>query len=125
MPTGAQTRFIGEEIEVHHDRPPTYSKRPGPPDAFTWREQTYRVAEVVKSWHDYARRGRMAQNMRASHARTARLRGSWGVGRDYHRVRTASGETFELYYDRAPKGADRPEGSWFLLRQLLDSGSLP
>ena len=23
------------------------------------------------------------------------------------------------YYDRAPKGADRPEGAWFLFRQLF------
>jgi hypothetical protein len=34
-------------------------------------------------------------------------------------VLTASGERFELYYDRAPKGAGRPEGAWFLFRQLF------
>jgi hypothetical protein len=119
------SRFIGEQIEAIHRQAPTFSKRPGPPDAFIWQGRTYPVAEVLKAWHNYARRGRMAQNMRQTHLRTARLRGSWGVGRDYYRVLTDSGEVYELYYDRAPKGADHPEGAWFLLRQILgaDDGS--
>jgi hypothetical protein len=114
-----RSRFIGEQIEVRHHHSPTYSKRPGAPDRFTWEGREYQIADVTMAWHDYARRGRMAQNMRDTHLRAARARGSWGVGRDYFRVRTASGEVFELYYDRAPKGPDRPEGAWFLLRQLL------
>jgi hypothetical protein len=114
------SRFIGVSIEVEHDRPPVYEKRPGPPDRFTWDGRTYEIAAVSEEWHDYRRRGRMAQNMRETHLRTARRQGSWGVGRDYYRVRTTSGERFELYYDRAPRGADHPEGGWFLYRQLLD-----
>jgi hypothetical protein len=62
----------------------------------------------------------MARNMRETHREAARRRGSWGVGRDYYRVRTASGQVFEIYYDRAPHGADHPEGAWFLLRELLN-----
>jgi hypothetical protein len=113
------TRFIGEPIEVQHDRPPALEKRPGPPDGFTWQERSYRVVEVLSEWHDYRRRGRMALNMRPEHAAVAARRGSWGVGRDYYRVRTGSGEVFDLYYDRAPQGAGRRKGGWFLYRQIL------
>ena len=124
-PSHAQSRFIGEQIQAHHDQPPTFSKRPGPPSRFTWQERTYQVVEVLRAWHDYARRGRMAQNMRKTHLRTAARRGSWGVGRDYYRVWTGSGEVFDLYYDRAPAGADHPEGAGFLLCQLLDADAVP
>ncbi len=119
MHSDPQSRFIGAQIEAYHDRTPAFLKRPGAPDGFTWEGRTYRVVEVLKAWHDYSRRGRMAQNMRKSHLKAASRRGSWGVGRDYYRVLTASGERFELYYDRAPKGAARPEGAWFLFRQLF------
>ncbi len=63
----------------------------------------------------------MATNMRAEHAARASQRGSWGVGRDYYRVRTDTGQVFELYYDRAPKGSRDRKGAWFLDRELSDS----
>jgi hypothetical protein len=63
-------------------------KKPGCPDRFVWRGEAYCVIEVLSEWHDYGRRGRMARNMRPEHAATASRRGSWGVGRDYYRVRT-------------------------------------
>jgi hypothetical protein len=112
------SRFVGDEIEVIHDRPPALEKRPGPPDGFVWQGRTYRVARVLREWHDYRRRGRMARNMRPTHAAAAARRGSWGVGRDYYQVRTDGGRIFELYYDRAPQGAGRGAGAWFLYREL-------
>jgi len=60
-------------------------------------------------------------------ARAAERQGTWGVGRDYFRVRTDTGQTFELYYDRAPKAGPRlplsgagegRKGGWFLYREL-------
>jgi len=111
-------RFIGEPIEVHFDQPPTLEKKPGCPDAFVWRETRYQVVEMLSEWHDYRRRGRMAANMRPDHAAQATRRGSWGVGRDYFRVRVAGGRLFELYYDRAPRDSDRRKGGWFLFREL-------
>ena len=119
------TRFIGEPIEAHHDRPPALEKRPGPPDGFTWQGRPYRVVEVLREWHDYRRRGRMALNMRPEHAAVAAQRGSWGVGRDYYRVRTGSSEVFDLYYDRAPQGAGRRKGGWFLYRQIIAQEPAP
>ena len=110
--------FIGERIEVQFDKAPTFSKTPGCPDGFIWQDETYTVVELLKEWRDYGRRGRMASNMRPDHITMAAKRGSWGVGRIYFRVRIASGQIFDLYYDRAPgKGADR-KGTWFLFREM-------
>jgi hypothetical protein len=114
-------RFIGEPIQVQFDRPPVLEKKPGCPDRFVWRGETYRIVETLSEWHDYRRRGRMDRNMRPEHAATAARRGSWGVGRDYYRVRTATGQTFDLYYDRAPKGVKDRKGGWFLYREVTVS----
>lgn len=111
-------RFIEEPIEVQYDQAPLLEKKPGPPDGFTWREQQYRVVDVLNEWHDYRRKGRMARNMQPQHAEVASHRGSWGVGLDYYRVRTDTGQIFDIYYDRAPKDADRRKGQWFLNQEL-------
>ncbi len=113
------SRFIGEEVAVEYDTPPMLEKRPGCPDRFTWEEEVFEIEAMLAEWHDYRRRGRMAQNMRDAHLDRAAQRGSWGVGRDFFRVRTAPGRVFELYYDRAPKSADDRKGNWFLYRELL------
>ena len=111
-------RFIGEPVLVQFDEPPALEKKPGCPDRFIWCEETFEVVESLSEWHDYRRRGRMARNMRPTHAAAASRRGSWGVGRDYYRVRTGSGQIFDLYYDRAPKGIEDRKGSWFLFQEI-------
>ena len=67
----------------------------------------------------------MARNMRPDHALAAARRGSWGVGRDYFRVRTGvtagDGRIFDIYYDRSPKTASERKGMWFLFREMKDS----
>jgi hypothetical protein len=93
--------FIGEPIEVIFDQPPTLEKKPPCPNAFVWQGQLYRILEELESWHDYARQGRMATNMRPGHAEAAAGCGSWGVGRFFFRVRVEEGRLFELYYARA------------------------
>ena len=118
------TRFIGEAISVHHDRPPALEKIPGPPDSLVWEGRTYRTVEVLSEWHDYRQRGRTATFYRKERgsfrAKAAERRGSWGVGRDCYRVRTDTGEVFDLYYDRAPRGSKHRKGGWFLYRQVLE-----
>jgi hypothetical protein len=114
MPLG----FVDEPIEVHFRQPPLLAKKPGCPDEFVWRGATYRVVEKLREWHNYRRRGRMARNMQPQHAAVAEGRGSWGVGRDYFRVRVESGQVFELYYDRAPQGSEHRKGAWFLFSEL-------
>ena len=110
--------YIGEEIEVGFEEPPILEKKPGCPDSFAWAGTTFKVKEKLKEWTDYRRRGRMARNMRPTHAAIAEQRGSWGVGRIYFRVQTANHRIFDLYFDRAPKDVDRRKGSWILFREL-------
>jgi hypothetical protein len=111
-------RFISERVEAFFDGGPFLEKRPGCPSAFEWRGSRHRIVELISEWHDYARRGRAAHNMRPSHAAAAERRGSWGVGRDYYRVLTDSERVFDLYFDRAPANALERKGAWFLLREL-------
>jgi len=113
-------RFIGEPIEVEFDEHAFLEKKPPCPDRFVWQGTTYHVAEKLQEWHDYRRRGRMASNMTATHLASASRRGSWGVGRDYYRVRTDTGQVFDLYYDRAPKNIGDRKGAWFLYREMVE-----
>ena len=114
-------KFIGQEIEVIFDKPPALSKRPGCPNGFIWKENTFRITELLSEWSDFTRRGRFAHNMKPHNQRKAARRGSIGVGRFYFQVRTEEGRIFELYYDRAPKSIDNKLGSWSLFRELGDS----
>ena len=113
--------YIGDPITVEFDRPPLFSKRPNCPDRFTWNGATFAVEEVLGQNTNFTRRGRMALNMQPEHARRAAQRGSWGVGRYSFRVRVAGGRVFDLYYDRAPKDIDHPEGQWFLRAEIGES----
>ncbi len=115
---GKPIRFINERIEVFYDQPPVLEKKPGCPDGFKWQDQVYQITDRIAEWHDYQRRGRMARNMSPSHASAAGQRGSWGVGQDYYRVLTDTGQVFDIYYDRAPQDADRRKGEWFIYREL-------
>ena len=118
-------RFIGEPIEVEFDQPPALEKKPGCPNRFVWRGETYTIVETLSEWHDYGRKGRMAKNMQPAHAAVAAQRGSWGVGRYYFQARTTTGQIFEFYYDRAPKSADKRKGEWFLVSELEMTNETP
>jgi len=115
-------RFIGEEIEPRFSGDRGFDKRPVCPSGFAWRGRDYGVDECLSEWRDYARRGKMAHNMRPPHLETAAKRGSRGVGRYYFRVRTNGGRVFDLYYDRAPKDTVDRKGSWHLLREMETAG---
>ena len=114
-------KFIGEEVEVIFNNPPSLTKRPGCPDGFIWQGEIFRVTELLSEWRDFTRRGRFARNMQPHNQRKAVRRGSIGVGRFYFQVLTEDGRIFELYYDRAPKSIDDKLGSWSLYRELDDS----
>ena len=111
--------FYDELIKPVFAVAPTFEKSPPCPDAFIWREQTHPIVELLAEWHDYRRRGRMAENMRPSHAEAAAKHGSLGVGRFYFRVRVASGTIYDIYYARAPKSADDKKGHWFLFGERV------
>lgn len=117
-----QTRFLSEPIDVQFDEDPLLEKKPGCPDRFIRGDEVIDITEVLAEWHDYRRRGRMAQNMRPERLARAERTGSWGVGRDYYRVRTQDGRIFELYYDRSPKDVDHRKGFWVLYQELVEDG---
>jgi len=123
--TWRPVRFIDVEIQAVHDRPPALSKKPPAPDFFVWGGRTYRILDVLSTWTSYERRGRMADNMAPAHLATATRRGSWGVGRFYFRVRTDSGNVYDLYYDREPESAGDRGGHWFLWRELTAEAPSP
>jgi len=110
--------FIGEPIDVVFDTDPVLEKKPGCPNAFSWRGESFRIEGIISEWHDYRRRGRMARNMQPGHAATAERRGSWGVGEFYFRVRTEGERIFDIYYDRSARDVNRRKGDWFLFREL-------
>ena len=110
--------FYDNPIEPIFDTPPAREKSPDCPNGFIWEEKTYRVIEMLSSWSDFARRGKMARNMRPAHAAVASSRGSLNVGRFYFRVLTDTNQVFDIYYDRAMKNIDDRKGQWFIYREM-------
>lgn len=122
--------FFDRPIEPIFDTPPAREKTPDCPNGFLWEEKTYRVVEMLSSWSDFTRRGKMARNMRPAHAVVASSRGSLNVGRFYFRVRVVlsssstaahpESQIFDIYYDRAMKNVDDRKGQWFIYREMRE-----
>lgn len=110
--------FLSTPIDVQHDVPPAYSKKPTCPNRFTWEGTDYDIVNCVSEWKDFSRHGRSSRNMQPQHARTAQVKGSWGVGKFYFDVQTKDGKFFRIYYDRTPKDASDRDGGWILLAEL-------
>lgn len=118
MPELTPIHFFDDPIEVLFDIAPMREKAPHCPNGFIWNGQTYHVIAALSEWTDFARRGKMAKNMRPAHAATASTRGSLNVGRYYFRVEVDTGQVFEIYFDRAIKNLDNRKGQWFIYREL-------
>jgi hypothetical protein len=88
--------FIGEEIEVQNG-----ACYPGL-ESFRWRGDTYQVRKVVGAWQDYGFAGWMK-------------RPRWWQRRhkNFYRIETREGRTFELYCDRGSKRM-----TWVLVKEL-------
>jgi len=128
--------FFDHPIEPIFDTPPAREKSPDCPNGFIWEDKTYRVIEMLSSWNDFTRRGKMARNMRPAHAAVASSRGSLNVGRFYFRVRVVlssssitspletaghpESQIFDIYYDRAMKNIDERKGQWFVYREMRE-----
>lgn len=118
MDTFQPIHFFDHPIQPIFDTPLAREKTPDCPNGFHWDDKTYHVIEMLSSWSDFARRGKMARNMRPAHAAVASSRGSLNVGRFYFRVRVDTGQVFDIYYDRAMKSLDDRKGQWFVYREL-------
>jgi hypothetical protein len=110
--------FLDRPIEAIFDTLPAREKSPDCPNGFVWENKTYHITEMLSSWSDFTRRGKMARNMRPAHAAVASGRGSLNVGRFYFRVKVDTGQIFDIYYDRAMKNVDDRKGQWFIYREL-------
>jgi hypothetical protein len=110
--------FFDHPIEPVFETPPALEKSPDCPGGFIWDGKTYRIVEMLSSWNDFSRRGKMARNMHPAHAAVASSRGSLNVGRFYFRVRVDTGQIFDIYYDRALKNVDARKGQWFIYREM-------
>lgn len=85
--------FISEQIKPEagtFDSAAMARGEPGLPAAFVWRGETYRVAGVLEFWKSTGP-------------------DSWGgteryVRKHWYRIRTTTGETMTLYFDRQPPG---------------------
>ncbi|MBI5869022.1 MAG: hypothetical protein HZB43_12180 [candidate division Zixibacteria bacterium] len=91
-------QFISEQIRVATDGEIKQ------PVSFVWKGTEYQVTEILLSWFDWGFPPGASQR----DWRTRRHR-------NYYRVRTNTGELFELYLDRAtPSG----NSEWFLYQRL-------
>ena len=120
MDNSQPIHFLDRPIEPIFDNPPAREKTPDCPNGFIWEEKPYRVTEMLSSWSDFTRRGKMARNMRPAHAAVASSRGSLNVGRFYFRVRTDTDQVLDIYYDRAMKNIDDRKGQWFIYREMRE-----
>ena len=102
-------------------RPRLLVKKPECPNAFSWRDKSYRINEIISEWHDFSRKGKYRRNMKDAHLERANVKGSLGVGRFYFRVRTNENRIFEIYYDRSIKNTFETSGFWVLFQELYSS----
>lgn len=103
--------FYSEPITVQFENEPLLEKKPGPPDFFVWRGKSYTIVQVEKEWHKYSKRGKMEEfSSQKKNVSALPRKGSWGVGRDYYRVKTNTGHIFVIYYDRQPKKPKKANG---------------
>jgi len=69
----SESRFIDEEIEVR------FAQKPGPPTSFVWQGREYEIVEIEQQY------------------RRLDFKRAW-----WSRVRTDTGQVFEIYYHRGP-----------------------
>jgi len=108
-------KFIGEEIEVLFDKEFVLEKKPPCPDRILWDGEEIIVQTLISSWTDFERKGKLSRNMREKHLARANIKGSWGSGRFFFRVRDTRNRIMTIYYDRAVKKGSDKKGSWHLL----------
>jgi hypothetical protein len=107
--------FICEEIDAVFDKEFFLEKNPPCPNSIIWREKVIGINDLLSSWNDFIRKGKQTKNMRETHLERAGIKGSWGVGRQYFKVKDELGREIVLYYDRAPKNVSDKKGRWVLL----------
>lgn len=95
-------QFFGREIEV------AVSGEVRTPTSFRLDDREYLIEEIIDAWHDYG------------YGKTPVRRRKWWLRhhRNYYRVKTTDGDTFEIYYDRGTSLKHSKYKKWYLSRQL-------
>jgi hypothetical protein len=95
-------RFFSKRIEV------TTNGEVKVPTSFRLDDREYIISEIVAAWPDYG------------FGRSPSRRRKWWQRRhrNYFRVKTTSGEIFEIYYDRGTSLEHPERKQWFLYRQV-------
>ena len=90
--------FVSEPIEV------TTEGETQKPARFTWRGDEYVITELETIWQDWG------------YAAGAPTQTNWRLRRhrNYYRVKTSDGRSFEIYLDRK----DKRQRRWYLFREI-------
>lgn len=96
------SRFFGREIKVK------VSEGVKAPVSFHLDDREYIIAEILQEWPDHGFGSNLLKRKR------------WWQRhhRNYYRVKTTTGEVFEIYYDRGTNLSHPELKKWFLTRQL-------
>jgi phosphoribosylglycinamide formyltransferase-1 len=104
-------QFVGEPIvpdRATYDPSRMAAGEPGLPARFSWRGQTFRVVEVLKSWRQT---GSCRHGSPESYVR-----------KHWYEVLTDSGATMKLYFERQPRSrSDRGKRWWLFSRSEPES----
>jgi hypothetical protein len=115
-----RTIFIDEIISVIFEQSEHLIKKPVCPDKFIWKGQEYIIGELINEWQDFSPNDSSSANPNEPLLKKDAVKGSFGVGRFYFRVRTTDCRVFDLYYDRKIKNVSSTEGFWVLYQEILN-----
>jgi len=95
-------QFFSREIKV------TTSGEVKVPASFRLNDREYVISEIIEAWHDHG------------FGQSPLRKRKWWLRhhRNYYRVKTTEGDTFEIYYDRGTNLKNPERKRWFLYRQL-------
>ena len=99
---GPPEEFIAEPLEPHtgtFDTTRMATGSPGLPLGFTWRGESFRIAEVLAEWK---------QSGPGTGGKERYLRKHW------YRIRTASGLEMKLYFERQARSGRERTRRWWL-----------
>ena len=94
-------RFIGREVSVKTE------DEKGVPVSFVLEKQEHKIAEILESWPDYGF-GRKVSGQTKWWQRHHRF---------YYKVKTDTGETYEIYSDRKVSTRSRTTRKWYASRK--------
>jgi hypothetical protein len=91
--------LVSEAITGAFDAVAMGRGEPGLPQAFTWRGQSYRIAQVLDKRKESSREGGT---------------GNLYLRRHYYRLRMSDGSTWTIYFTRQKPKSGSPKQRWFL-----------